>query len=61
MEDSTIQPSMPLVNKVEVSEPVLSKEDIMAKLSSNPNIQVKVKPKVCPVDPAELAQCEACQ
>ncbi len=61
MEASTIQPSMPLTNKVEVSEPTLSKEDIMSKLSANPNIQVKVKPKVCPVDPAELAQCEACQ
>jgi ribonucleoside-diphosphate reductase alpha chain len=69
-EAATIQPSMslPVVSfmpkseeqKVEAS---LSKEEIMAKLSSNPNISasVKVKPKVCPVDPAELAQCEACQ
>lgn len=46
----------------------LSKEEIMAKLSDNPNIQVnqgKVnksnQPKVCPVDPAERAQCDSCQ
>lgn len=39
----------------------LTKEQIMAQLNKNPSIQVKVKPKVCPVDPAELAQCEACQ
>jgi ribonucleoside-diphosphate reductase alpha chain len=44
-------------------EATLSKEEIMAKLASNPNISapVKVKPKVCPVDPAELALCDSCQ
>ncbi len=66
------------VRKMEMPEPVRaaapiiqapvssapSREDIMAQLSSNPNIQItpkKAKPKVCPVDPSELAQCEACQ
>ncbi len=63
--------SNPIVDKIitpKVETPVsntsssLSKEEVMAQLSKNPNIQVaKVKPKVCPVDPAELAQCEACQ
>lgn len=110
MEAATIQPSMPLVAKVEktgfasvasvvakIAEPiadvapvvstvpkvvtheaaitnmekpapasvsqdsVLTKEQIVQQLSKNPNVQVKVKPLVCPVDPAELAQCEACQ
>lgn len=65
-EASTIQPSMiPLM--VDTPAPVtpkdapLSKEEIMAKLGSNPNFQIKTKPKVCPVDPAELALCDSCQ
>ena len=53
------------VQKVSAPAPVApTREDIMAQLSSNPNIQItpkKSKPKVCPVDPSELAQCEACQ
>ena len=66
---------MPVIEKVPVAvaeAPIIqvpvsstpSREDIMAQLSSNPNIQIspkKAKPKVCPVDPSELAQCEACQ
>ena len=44
-----------------VSSEALSKEQIMQQLSKNPSVQVKTKPLVCPVDPAELAQCEACQ
>ncbi|MEI6057381.1 MAG: ribonucleoside-diphosphate reductase subunit alpha [bacterium] len=28
---------------------------------AQPQSSIKVKPKVCPIDPAELAQCEACQ
>ncbi len=43
------------------SSEALSKEQIMQQLSKNPSVQVKTKPLVCPVDPAELAQCEACQ
>jgi ribonucleoside-diphosphate reductase alpha chain len=77
MEAASIQPSIPLaVPKVEVqtqsidfktkeqvsvATKAMTKEQIMDKLSQNPNVQVKVKPLVCPVDPADLAQCEACQ
>jgi hypothetical protein len=72
MEAATIQPSIPLAPKVEVktqsiefkpqeTNNKLTKEQIMEKLSQNPSVQVKTKPLVCPVDPAELAQCEACQ
>lgn len=39
----------------------LSRDEIMAKLSNNPNFQVKSQPKVCPIDPAERAQCDSCQ
>lgn len=71
-EASTIQPSMPLmssmpeVKKVESVKEVkkdssLSRDEIMAKLSNNPNFQVKSQPKVCPIDPAERAQCDSCQ
>ncbi len=68
-EAATIQPSMiPLMTEAPVMPaPViskdmpLSKEEIMAKLGNNPNIQIKTKPKVCPVDPAELALCDSCQ
>lgn len=71
-EAATIQPSMiPLITEAPVMStppaPViskdmpLSKEEIMAKLGNNPNIQIKTKPKVCPVDPAELALCDSCQ
>ncbi|NDB59852.1 ribonucleoside-diphosphate reductase subunit alpha, partial [bacterium] len=62
-EASTIQPSMPLVSPVpEVKKDTsLSREEIMSKLSSNPNFQVKSQPKVCPIDPAERAQCDSCQ
>jgi ribonucleoside-diphosphate reductase alpha chain len=54
------------VETVKVETPAaLSREDIMAQLSKNPNVQstapAKIKPKVCPIDPAELAQCESCQ
>jgi len=38
-----------------------SKEEILAKLSSNPNIQIAKTAKVCPIDPAERAQCDSCQ
>ncbi|MDO8430690.1 MAG: ribonucleoside-diphosphate reductase subunit alpha [Candidatus Taylorbacteria bacterium] len=58
-EAATIQPSMPLTAPATPAMP--SKEEIMKKLSSNPNFQVKSKPKVCPVDPAERAQCDSCQ
>ncbi len=53
----------PAPTPVTAQAPSLSKEEIMEKLSQNPNMNVtkKQKPKVCPVDPAELAQCEACQ
>jgi len=72
MEAASIQPSIPLATKVEVQTQsidfkpkevvnTLTKEQIIEKLSQNPNVQMKVKPLVCPVDPAELAQCEACQ
>lgn len=68
---------VPVVEKVAVAVPVAptavpaqahaphpTKEEIMAQLSSNPNIHVapkKNKPAVCPIDPAERAQCESCQ
>lgn len=74
-EAATIQPSMPLMSSIPEPVPTPSipstpptpaptpVEDMMAKLASNPNfnIQVKAKPKVCPVDPAERAQCDSCQ
>ncbi len=44
-----------------VKENPLTKEQIMAKLSNNPNISIKSQPKVCPIDPAERAQCDSCQ
>ncbi len=45
----------------------MTKEEIMAQLSNNPNINIKTNnvssssPKVCPIDPAERAQCDSCQ
>ncbi len=50
-------PPAPVISK----DMPLSKEEIMAQLGNNPNIQIKTKPKVCPVDPAELALCDSCQ
>ena len=38
-----------------------SKEEILAKLSSNPNIQIAKTAKVCPIPPAETAQCDSGQ
>lgn len=45
----------------------MTKEDMIVQLSNNPNINIKTNsqssssPKVCPIDPAERAQCDSCQ
>ena len=48
-----------------VMSSIPTKEEIMNKLSANPNIHITPqktsKPNVCPIDPAERAQCESCQ
>ncbi len=64
VQEPVVLATAPVVPTPAPATPTPSREDIMAQLSSNPNIQItskKTKPKVCPVDPSELAQCEACQ
>ena len=53
---------IPVMKEIPViRDTALTKEQIMAKLSGNPNFSIKSQPKVCPIDPAELAQCDSCQ
>lgn len=52
---------MSVVEKVVAETVIPTREEILTKLSNNPNIQISKSAKICPIDPAERAQCDGCQ